>query len=290
MPTAEEYVIELANFFNYDYEITDNPEAKYVLTQDDKVLKYKSAEEMLQDWLLTMTGNSYDCAHYWDNILTAAILNYGCKLDGLEVIRKANDKPLWKVNNFPAVFESPSDAYIVKEKLDKRGVDLSNALSCYFKVEANADVLYEIGKKTNFGEILIGNGYAETVIETAEMLSRMYSDIGISPHNLVIAPYEKLSKDYTTPSPEIVISAKWTFSDMSFMCFETTNKLSNIEVWEQYNGKSTIYKNNMIASAPLSEIAKSAVDYLAKHNEDISALVGYQTERSGKKKNDIERE
>lgn len=57
-------------------------------------MKYKSAEEMLQDWLLTMTGNSYDCAHYWDDILSDAILNYGCKLDGLEVIRKANVKPL----------------------------------------------------------------------------------------------------------------------------------------------------------------------------------------------------
>lgn len=57
-------------------------------------MKYKSAEEMLQDWLLTMTDNSYDCAHYWDDILSDAILNYGCKLDGLEVIRKANVKPL----------------------------------------------------------------------------------------------------------------------------------------------------------------------------------------------------
>jgi hypothetical protein len=307
MPTAEDYVIELANFFGYNYEITDNPAAKYVLTQDDIVLKYKSAEELLQDWLLTMTGNSYDYAHYWDDILTDAILNYGCKLDGLEAIQQANVKPLWKANNFPAVFESPSDAYIVKEKLDKRGVDLSNILSCYFKVEANTDVLYEIGKKTNFGEVLIGNGYAETVIQTAEMLSQMVSETAICPQKVIITPEEKTSKvkrtrlineagepsPYTIPYPEIQIVATVPFSDNSCMTMDLTeNCISNITVLEGKSGRTIVYRNDMLAAAPLSKIARTAVDYLAAHNEDISRITeaSHNTpEASGKKKSPAER-
>lgn len=311
MPTAEEYLIELANFFNWDYEITDNPEAKYILTTDDHFLKeqgrdvltYKTAEEMLQDWLTTMTGNCYDCAHYWDDILTDAFIKYGCKLDGVEVIQQANVKPLWKVNNFPALFESPSDAYIVKEMLDKRGVDLSNALSCYFKVEANADVLYEIGKKTDFEVFLLGNGYAETVIQTAEMLSKMASDTAICPQKVIITPEEKappiLYNELGKPSsfqmtyPNISIVTAVPFNDNTCLTIECVNSgISEITVLEQKNGRTAVYRNGTLAEAPLSKAARTAIDYLAAHNEGISRITAASLntpETSGKKKSPAER-